>query len=363
MLKEAKKLASFFCVRTLLSLQGMNPVVKIEELLAAIQQWHIIDVRSPLEYQAGHIPGAINLPLFTDEERACVGTLYTQTSPEAALKEGLAIVGPKMTTLLEALKPYHQLHDKKIIIHCWRGGQRSKALEWFFNFCGIPVYRLEGGYKSFRQEVHEMMQRDLFSLRILGGCTGAGKTEILEVMARHGAQTIDLEKLAHHKGSAFGSIGEEQQPTTEQFENNLFLQFRAFDPSKPVWLENESKSIGRVHIPDGLWHRMRASVLYAIEVDKEIRLQRALRYYCEPVNIELLKEAFVKISKRLDGLQFKQAMEALERKDLRSAAEIALMYYDKTYTFQLNQWPKDQVITVEECDDVETAAMKLMSLP
>lgn len=340
----------------------MNRVVKIEELLEAPGEWHIIDVRSPQEFEAGHIPGAINIPLFSDEERARVGTLCTQNSPEAALTAGLDIVGPKLTTLLQALRPYHLKQDKKIIIHCWRGGQRSKALEWFFNFSGIPVYRLEGGYKAFRQSLHEFMHQNRFTLRILGGCTGAGKTEILEAMTRMGAQTIDLEKLAHHKGSAFGSIGEADQPTTEQFENNLFLQFKVLDPEKPVWLENESKSIGKVHIPDGLWHRMRAAVLYAIEVDKDIRLERAMRYYCEPVNIELLKEAFTKISKRLDGLDFKRAMEALDKSDLVSAAEVALAYYDKTYLYQLSQWPKEHVIQVPDCNDVNLAAQRLMSL-
>ncbi len=361
MLEEAKKLASFFSLMSSVSLQHMGDTVAISEMIRDRSAWQVIDVRSPGEFAAGHIPGAVNVPLFTDEERARVGTIYTQNSPEEAFKEGLHISGGKMNDLVEAVQPYRNIPGKEIIIHCWRGGKRSQAVQWLFNFSGTRAFRLEGGYKSYRSELQIFFNANPFTLKILGGCTGAGKTEVLHALASKGAQVIDLEKLAHHRGSAFGSIGEPQQPTTEQFENNLFKAFLAMNPAKEVWLENESKSIGKVHIPDGLWDHMRKSMLYTIEVDREIRLDRALKYYSEPVEIDLLKSSFERISKRLGGLDYQTAVKALEEGDLRGAAAIALKYYDKAYQFQLANWPADKLVRLEGCDAVESTAEKLLN--
>lgn len=342
------------------SLLNMGDTVAIRQLMGNWSAWQIIDVRSPGEFAAGHIPGAVNIPLFNDEERARVGTIYTQNSPEEAFKEGLQISGRKMNDLVEAVQPYRNTPGKELVIQCWRGGKRSQAVQWLYNFSGTRALRLEGGYKSYRTALKEFFNNNPFTLKILGGCTGAGKTEVLHALASRGAQVIDLEKLAHHRGSAFGSIGEPQQPTTEQFENNLFMAFLALDPTQEVWLENESKSIGKVHIPDGLWNQMRNAMLYTIEVDREIRLDRALRYYSEPVDIALLKSSFERIYKRLGGLDYQTAVKALEDGDLRSAAAIALKYYDKAYQFQLANWPGDKLVHLEDCDIVESAAEKLL---
>lgn len=338
----------------------MGDTVSIRDVVKDLKAWQIIDVRSPAEYIAGHIPGAINIPLFNDEERARVGTIYTQISPEEAFKEGLRISGSKMTDLVEAIQPYRNIPEKEIIIHCWRGGKRSQAVQWLFNFSGANVNRLEGGYKSYRNALTSFFNKNPFTLRILGGSTGSGKTEVLHAMALKGAQVIDLEKLANHRGSAFGSIGEPEQPTSEQFENNLYLAFLGLDPAREVWLENESKSIGKTHIPNGLWEHMRNSKLYTIEVDKEIRLDRVLKYYSEPVDLELLKSCFERIYKRLGGLDYQSAIKALDERDIRGAAAIALKYYDKAYQFQLVNWPADKLVQVNDCDDVDTATEKLL---
>ncbi|HEY3385913.1 MAG TPA: tRNA 2-selenouridine(34) synthase MnmH [Saprospiraceae bacterium] len=340
----------------------MKEAVTIDEVLLHLEDWRIIDVRSPGEFSDGHIPGAINIPLFDNEERAIVGTLYKQKSPEAAFREGLKIAGSKMVELVDAVKPFRNKPGKKILIHCWRGGKRSRAMEWLYSFSGIEIYRLEDGYKSFRGKAFALFENSPFTFNILGGYTGGGKTEILEALARKGEQVIDLEKLARHKGSAFGSIGEEEPPSTEQFENDLFLKLRSLDPKRPVWLENESKSIGKVYIPEGIWRDMRDSVLYTIDVDKQIRLDRALRYYCEPIDVDQLKNSFARIKKRLGGLNYQLAIKALEQHDLRTAADIALTYYDKSYIFQLNHWPKERVVHLQDCNDVEQTANRLLQL-
>lgn len=339
----------------------MNEAVRIDEVLPDIHNWVIVDVRSPLEYLAGHIPGAVNIPLFSDEERARVGTLYKQVSPEAAMKEGLEIAGAKMNILLDQAAPLVLDSKKEILIHCWRGGKRSESVQWLFNFSGIASRRLEGGYKSFRNYAITYFNSIPNELKILGGFTGSGKTEVLKELYTRGHQVIDLEKLANHKGSAFGSIGEEEQPSNEQFENNLFMAFLFMDRTKPIWLENESKSIGKVYVPDGLWRKMKSSVLFNVEVDKEIRLDRILRYYSDPATTEILKESFDKIRERLGGLEYKNAIQALSDGDLRKAASIALWYYDKAYAFQVEHWSKDHIIHLHNCIDVAGTADSILS--
>jgi len=338
----------------------MKDVIEIGEVLTDKDQWKIIDVRSPGEFQAGHIPGAINLPLFTDEERAKVGTLYKQASREAAMDAGLAIAGAKMKSLVRQGRAIAQNSNSKLLIHCWRGGNRSKAVDWLFRFSGLEVARLDGGYKSFRNALQAFFNENDFELNIVGGCTGTGKTEVLEHLRAAGEQVIDLENLANHKGSAFGSIGEEEQPTNEQFENDLFLEFIKFDPHRPVWLENESKNIGKTYMPEGLWDQIRASTLFALEVNEEVRLDRALRYYSDDVDITALKDCFERIRKRLGGLAFQQAVQALDKHDLRTAAAIALKYYDKSYRFQLANWPANKVIHFKECNDVAEITRQLL---
>lgn len=340
----------------------MEDLVDIGGVLNHLEKWLIIDVRSPGEYTSGHIPGAINIPLFTDEQRDRVGTLYTQESPEKAFREGLSIAGDRMGFLVDTVKPFTQGSGQEILIHCWRGGKRSQAVQWLYNFAGIPAKRLQGGYKSYRGAVQSFFNAFPFQIKVLGGCTGSGKTEILHELSLLGEQVIDLEKLAHHKGSAFGAIGEHDQPTTEQFENDLWMAFQDLDPSRPVWLENESKNIGKVNIPDGLWSVMRRSVLYAIEVSPQVRLDRILRYYSEPVDITLLKQSFERIYKRIGGLEFQKAMKALDVHDLETAASVALVYYDKAYRFQQEAWPKEHVRILDSCEDVALTATRLRQL-
>lgn len=288
----------------------------------------IIDVRSPGEFAHGHIPGAHSMPLFTNEERAVVGTLYKQQGRDVAMLEGLRIVGPKLAGIVEqarALAP-----DGRIRVHCWRGGERSGSVAWLLDKAGFgEVITLRKGYKAFRNHVLGAFEKPVL-LRVLGGYTGTGKTETLGHLRTLGEQVIDLEALANHKGSSFGAIGEEPQPTTEHFENLLWDALRSVDRSIPIWVEDESAMIGRVKVPQAFFDRMRSSTLYFAEMSRDERAERLVVDYGK-YPPERLAEALKRIEKRVGPQHCKAALTALAVGDLRTVAMIALTYYDKAY--------------------------------
>ncbi len=294
----------------------------------------LLDVRSPAEFEHGHIPGAVNLPLFSNDERAEVGTIYKQKSAELAMLRGLEIVGPKMADLVRGAANFSP--EKKVAVHCWRGGQRSRSVAWLLGMTGFDVKILEGGYKKFRQSGADFFENNELKLLVLGGKTGSGKTKILSALTKKGAQVIDLEALAHHKGSAFGSLGELEQPSVEQFENRLFFAARSQNPARPVWVENESHSIGKIFIPNGFWEKMKVAPIFVVEVPDAERVKNLCADYADQP-IDGLKKAFSNIEKKLGGQHFKSAIEALDRGEMAEAAEIALVYYDKTYLFGLDK--------------------------
>ncbi|GAB4137678.1 MAG: tRNA 2-selenouridine(34) synthase MnmH [Bacteroidia bacterium] len=287
----------------------------------------VVDVRSPGEFEAGHIPGARNLPLFTNEERAIIGTLYKHSGRAPAVLKGLEIVGPKMAGFAREARKIAK--DGKILVHCWRGGMRSGSMALLFETAGVESFTLVGGYKSFRRHILSRFHTNL-NIRILGGETGSGKTEILHALARRGEQILDLEALASHKGSSFGAIGMEKQPTVEHFENMLWMALQQLNPEKPVWIEDESKSIGKVFIPLDFWAEMQAAPVYRIRIPFDVRVQRLVKDYGH-FPPEILKEATVRIKKRLGGLALKESLEAFENGDLATAVGITLKYYDKAY--------------------------------
>ena len=300
----------------------------VAEFLEAMRSTVVIDVRSPGEFKRGHIPGAYSHSLFTDEERALVGTLYKQTGRDAAVLEGLRIVGPKLATIVEQARSLAP--DGRIAVHCWRGGERSGSVAWMLDKAGFnEVLVLKGGYKAFRKHVLEDVcaPRELL---ILGGYTGSGKTETLRHLHELGEQVIDLEALAHHKGSSYGAIGEAPQPTSEHFENLLWHALRRNDPTRPIWLEDESLMIGRAKIPDEFFAHMRAAPLFFVEMPIEQRALRLVEDYGRYPK-EQLAEATKRIEKRMGPQHCKAALEALEEGDLFAVAMAALRYYDQTY--------------------------------
>lgn len=288
----------------------------------------LLDVRTPAEYAIGHIPGAYNLPLFSNEERVVVGTLYKQQSPDKAFLKGLEYAGARMP---DYVKEARLLAPRgKIVVHCWRGGQRSGSLSWLLSFAGMDVQVLQGGYKAYRQFIHRQFGERPLRMLVLGGPTGSAKTKILHELAALGEQIIDLEKLAQHKGSAFGALGEEAQPTVEQFENELYATFANIDPQRRVWVENESRGIGKVFMPQGFWEQFRQSPLIDLVMPFEQRVAFLVETYAS-FALEDLMASFYGIERRLGPQNLKLALAALQTGDFASASAIALRYYDKSY--------------------------------
>nr|NQU94554.1 tRNA 2-selenouridine(34) synthase MnmH [Bacteroidota bacterium] len=317
--------------------------IDITEFLKLANDFPVVDVRSPGEFEQGHIPGAINLPLFDDGERAAIGKTFKESGRKTAILKGLELVGPKMSKAVkEASK---KARENSILVHCWRGGMRSESMAWLYSFYGLNVSLLVGGYKAFRKAIQKAWESDSRIL-ILSGKTGTGKTEILEALEKKGQQVLNLEGIAHHKGSAFGSLGELPQPTTEQFENDLFEKWRTFDLSKVIWMEDESKSIGRAVIPDTLFRKMRESLVVNLDMGKPLRIQRLIGDYANFPQSEL-ENALLKIDRRLGGQNTKEAIAAVYEGNFEKAIDISLVYYDKTYMHGVGKRDYAKVFTLD----------------
>jgi len=319
----------------------MAIIISVDEFLnQAKKPTLIVDVRSPKEYKQGHILGAINIPLLDDESRAIVGTTYKQEGKNNAVLKGFELEGKNFSN-----KIYHLLDNQKtgkILVYCWRGGLRSNIMVWLFDKAGFEVSLLKGGYKSFRNRCLEVFNFQ-FKIYILGGHTGSGKTKILHQFIENNLQAIDLERLANHKGSAYGGLGMKEQPTQEQFENNLALELLSINVKKHIWLEAESIMIGKNQIPNAFFEQMKNGTFINLQVNKEQRIKNIIdEYSC--FETDLLIESTKKIEKKLGGLAFKNSIEALIKKDYSLWIEYLLVYYDKAYLKGLENRKKENVV-------------------
>ena len=297
----------------------------------------IIDVRSPAEFEHAHIPHALNLPLFDNEQRAMIGTTYKKQSREAAIKAGLPIFGTKMLPMIETVEAWIKDRQKEndltkptIYLHCWRGGMRSAAVAWLLDLYGYKVVQLTGGYKAYRNWVLEQFTIS-YSLKVLGGYTGSGKTEVLHALQNKNYPVIDLEGLANHKGSAYGAIGQLPQPSQEMFENIVAEKLLEVNKKqKSIWIEDESQRIGTVLIPTPFFHLMRSSPCYFLTIPFKQRLNFIIEGYGS-FDQKSLIAATMRIQKRLGGLETKTAVDYITVGALKEAFSILLKYYDKWY--------------------------------
>ncbi len=307
----------------------MPTPIDIKEFLKLSETNPIIDVRTPAEFMQGHIVNAKNLALFTNEARVIIGTIYKKEGKQQAVLKGLELVGPKIH---EYVREAIGLNKSGIfLVHCWRGGMRSASMAWFLEIYGFKCYTLKGGYKSYRTFVLESFSNKK-NIVILGGKTGTGKTIVLQELFKQDEQIIDLEKIANHKGSSFGSLGEAEQLSQEQFENTLSYSLSKIDSERKCWIENESRRIGKNMIPIGLWEQMRSACVFSIELPMTERINYLVSEYGKFTTEELIAST-VRIGKRLGGQHVKRAIEALIAGDHKTAFEICLVYYDKTYAY------------------------------
>lgn len=323
----------------------------LSDFLQLSQSHPVLDVRSPAEYLHAHIPGAISFPLFTDEERKIVGTAYKQESKQIAIKKGLHFFGSRMVEMVEeAEKIITQYYNNAetiqtagksaniVLVHCWRGGMRSAGVAWLLDLYGWQVYTLVGGYKVYRNHVLQQFTKN-YSFRMLGGCTGSGKTGIIQILQQRGIPAIDLEKIASHKGSAFGNLGMPPQPSQEMFENLLAKELESFTNTSetimPVWLEDESQRIGNINIPGNIFSQMRSSPLYFLDIPFEERLQQIIKDYGN-FSADQIIATIQRIKKRLGGLETQQAIQHMEQQSIEDCFRILLKYYDKYYLGSLH---------------------------
>ena len=301
----------------------------------------IIDVRSPSEYSKGHWPGAINIPLFSDREREVIGKSYKKESRLKAIFNGLKITMPKTTKFLELIlqaTSKQEKGNKSLRIYCWRGGMRSNAVAWLARTIGIKTYLLKGGYKNYRKLVLNQFDNDL-PIRLIGGKTGTRKTDLLNHINKENIHVIDLEGIANHRGSSFGSLGMEKQPTTQQFENILaesLDEFHKNDNTIEIWLEAESSNLGKCRIPNMLYSQMQKAPILEIIKTKNERVENLVNLYSQNSQKEL-ENAVERIQKRLGPQRTKEALLAIKKKEWSKACEAMLDYYDKCYEYELNK--------------------------
>ncbi|MBN8686672.1 MAG: tRNA 2-selenouridine(34) synthase MnmH [Chitinophagales bacterium] len=358
--------------------------IHIDEFLELAKTHLVLDVRSPGEYRHAHMPGALSLPLFTDEERKQVGTAYKQVSREKAIKIGLDYFGPKMRKMVEEVEALATASriptpdSRLILVYCWRGGMRSGAVSWLLDMYGFNVYTLVGGYKKFRNHVLDSFKLP-WQFNIIGGYTGSGKTELLKTLMEKGEKVIDLEGLAHHKGSAFGAIGMPEQPTQEMFENLLSCEMSDVrceqaktevsgegltsdisHHTSRIWLEDESQRIGLINIPGDIWRNMRRSPVFFLDIPFEERLQHIVPEY-GILDAEKLIGAIERISQKLGHLNAKTAILLLKEGKISESFAILLKYYDKFYFRSLhNREQAEALIHTVKCNTVSPENANLL---
>ena len=317
-------------------MQPKNPhILDIAQFAQARNQFDaIIDVRSPAEFALDHIPGSINYPVLNNEERAKIGTLYKQVSPFAAKKLGAAIVSRNIAQHLEQSMLDHP-REWRPLIYCWRGGERSGAFTHVLNRIGWKAMQLEGGYQGFRRIVIDDLDlaTKQFQFQVICGMTGTGKTRILHELQSLGAQVLDLEGLAIHRGSVLGNEPDSEQPSQKGFETALWNALQSLDPSKPVFIESESKKVGGVHIPDALMETIRNGLCIELRSSLPTRVSWLLHEYHHFLeNTAQFKEKLGLLTTRYGKVQIAEWFNQINAGDFNPlVTDLLVKHYDPAY--------------------------------
>jgi len=317
-------------------MQPSNPhILKTEQFLSELDQFDlVIDVRSPAEFALDHIPGAVNYPVLDNDERATIGTLYKQESPFAAKKLGAALVSRNIANHLE--KHFLDLHREwRPLIYCWRGGERSGAFTHILNRIGWKAMQLQGGYQGFRRTVIDGLEdaAGKFSFQVICGMTGSGKTRALQEAQKYGAQILDLEALAIHRGSVLGNEPNIEQPSQKGFETALWNALRTLDPSRSVLVESESKKVGGVHIPDALMEKIRSGTCIELRSSAQTRVSWLIREYRHFLSdTDNFKAKLALLTAHYGKVQIAKWNEAIDAGQFPELVEELLVkHYDPSY--------------------------------
>jgi tRNA 2-selenouridine synthase len=348
----------------------MSRILLIEDYLQNVfsKNYLLLDVRSESEFFQGRIPGAVNVPLLDDETRKEVGITYKQQGKNAAVEKGFELTGGKFHTFIRTVQSYlatqpqtANFKPQTALLYCWRGGMRSGIMSWLLETAGIRTILLKGGYKSYRRWALQQIETER-KIIVLGGKTGSGKTFLLNRLKESGEQVLDLEALANHRGSAFGAIGMEPQPRQEHFENLIAFELGKTNPNQTLWIENESRRVGSLKVPDSLFNHMLAAPLVEIVLSYEERINRIDAEYGK-FPVEELKANTIKLERSLGGGRMKEAVQLLEENKIREWIKMMLEYYDKTYEYGLSLRNREQITKVEFTPtDVDSTVTKILSL-
>lgn len=317
-----------------------------------LQSHCIVDARTPLEYAEDHLPGAINVPLLSNDERVEIGTLYKQQGAHLARIRGLELTAGRFPQIVAEIAA--AANGRPILVYCWRGGLRSKTIASILELTGYPVKQLTGGYKAFRNQVTAFF--DDFApgapLVVLHGMTGIGKTTLLGILEKRGESIVDLEGIACHRGSAFGSLGLSQKHLTQKgFETLLWDIFRKLPQGKPIYLEGESRRIGQVTLPGKLYDVMGQSFKVWCVASLETRVRRLTEEYGLKEYETELADALFRIKKKLGGDKFNEISGYLQRWEMGPfMTELIVSYYDKLY-YKVREWQEDLTLGLENFEE------------
>jgi tRNA 2-selenouridine synthase len=341
-------------------------ILSFEDVLLQLDSFDaIIDARSPSEYAIDHLPGAINAPVLDDEQRIRVGTMYKQIGSFEAKKVGAALVARNIASHIEQLwldKP----REWRPLIYCWRGGNRSGSMAHILAKVGWPVVQLDGGYKAFRAHVNaELEQAPALNFRVICGTTGSGKSRLLEMLHAQGAQVLDLEQLAAHRGSVLGDLPSQPQPSQKAFESSIWNRLRRFDPARPVFVESESKKVGNLRVPAALMDTMRASDCISLTLSRANRVRLLMEDY------EHFLASPASLNEQLQHLTTLHGREKIARWHAMSNAgqmaplveELLADHYDPAYLRSIDRnFIKFDQATPLELDDIDSAAFSAAAL-
>lgn len=314
----------------------MHSIISVEAALA-LDSPIFIDVRSPAEYETGHIPGAVNIPLLTNDERVLVGTTYKQVGAEEAKQLGLTFVSAKLPNIVGQVRQLRE-SGRKIIVYCWRGGMRSKSVVTVLGLMGIMTSQLSGGYKAYRQFVlNRLKDFDIKPIIIvLCGSTGTGKTEILNKLEKVNIPVINLERLANHRGSVFGHIGLGRPATAQNFDAELLIALEKVNTQPYIVVECESKRIGNVYLPEKLFNAMKRGKRILVSADINVRVERLIKEYLQLYqnNAAGIVSAIESLRRRLGNKRTEYLLAEFNAGNVRSVVKVLLdEYYDPVYGY------------------------------